>query len=448
MKRVFGRLPSGRQREGDEEKDSGLPGPAFLADNARRARLSRLTSSFVDYPRHGHQPGDVTNKAAAMAAIDRLLGFDGPPALEYIVVEETQGGIPGVPWLPIGFGHAVLRYRLPSGEERIANITKSGRLCEFWESPADYLLGSQGGRHGIFARQMYSIRVQEWDDSSIKAMHHFLCAINASKDAIANGAVHRRETARFDLTGALTAFVGHLGGAKVVAAGNCSNWTSRALHMAGLVDRPHTLPKAVFIDMFEELVLRKNLPCAKVVLYRQAEAGKLSPTATDPSQRCTPRRFDVVHGMCSPLMYLRQPTFWDITPFADAEVTVDDSGIFGAVATGGSLSLCEGEPEGGVGKLKVQQRAGTQADGEALAAAAKRLEAAKRAVVARVSPGPAHRPRWYLHGLRWKLHSVSIGLCVALQLMAGYPRHDTPWSAFVARALLCLLGLVINAAFA
>ena len=144
-------------------------------------RIARLPSSFLDYPSHKVLLGDVTNKKAALEDIDRVLGYDGPPALEYIVVEETQGGIPGLPFLPVGFGHAVLRYCLPGGVQRIANITKSGRLCELWESPADYIFGSGGGKHGMFARQMYSIRIQEWDESSMMAMHHFLVAINASK---------------------------------------------------------------------------------------------------------------------------------------------------------------------------------------------------------------------------------------------------------------------------
>ena len=144
-------------------------------------RLSKRSSYVFDYPSREVVLGDVINKHSSLEEVDRALGYDGPPALEYIVVEETQGGVPGLPFIPVGFGHAVLRYRLPDGVQLVANITKSGRLCELWESPADFIFGSNGGKHGMFARQMYSIRIQEWDDSSIMAMHHFLCAINASK---------------------------------------------------------------------------------------------------------------------------------------------------------------------------------------------------------------------------------------------------------------------------
>ena len=240
----------------------------------------------------------------------------------------------------------------------------------------------------------------------------------------------------------------------MVAAGNCSNWTSKALHLAGLVDRPHTLPKSIFIDMFEEFVVRQNCADAKVVVYLQAESGKLSPTPTDPSQRRTPQRFDIVHGMCSPFMPVRQRLFWDILPYADAIVSIDDSAVFQAIAAtediskGGRFELREGELAGGVGCLTVECVADSDESPGALAKVKHMLERAKGKISASARPGPGLRCSWYRYFLRWRLHTMMVGTCVVCYLLYGFPCEDSRWSALLARTLLALLGLVVHAAFA
>jgi hypothetical protein len=240
--------------------------------------------------------------------------------------------------------------------------------------------------------------------------------------------------------------IGFLGGAKMVAAGNCSNWTSKALHLAGLVDRPHTLPKSVFIDMFEEFIVRQNCPDAKVVVYLQSKAGKLSPTPTDPSQRRTPRLFDVVHGMCSPFMPVRQCVFWDICPYADAIVSIDDSELLRAAEA--PFELREGEPCGGVGGLTVAAASTAEGIDSSLVAVMQRVQSAKGRITVSVRPGPALRLGWYRYAVRWRLHTSMVVTCLVAYLCYGPPCSHSKGSALLMRILLAFIGLIIHAAFA
>merc|ERR1719387_729478 len=117
-------------------------------------------------------PGDITNKCEAMDAIDKTLGNDAPPSVEYIFVEDVAPN----PFIRVGLGHACVRYQLKSGKgERVANVTRGRHLdgdkkeqsiIEMWERPADYLLGSCGGKGGIFSRGICSIRLWEHDENA------------------------------------------------------------------------------------------------------------------------------------------------------------------------------------------------------------------------------------------------------------------------------------------
>ena len=120
--------------------------------------------------------------------------------LPLTLVLQVRGEIPCTPmrkgtWLrgiltgngvPIGFGHAALRYTIPSAEadeawrivegmppglernaaaeealkitkQRVLNIIDDKEICAMFECPEDYMLGYQGA-YGIHSRPVASIR--------------------------------------------------------------------------------------------------------------------------------------------------------------------------------------------------------------------------------------------------------------------------------------------------
>lgn len=66
-----------------------------------------------------HGPA-IDNKSTVLGDVDRALGFDRPPAVEYILVQPFA--VLRLPLLGVGFalnyyGHAVVRYTRPNGEQ-------------------------------------------------------------------------------------------------------------------------------------------------------------------------------------------------------------------------------------------------------------------------------------------------------------------------------------------
>lgn len=62
----------------------------------------------------------IVNKGSIMQEIDQSLGFDEPPALEYILVQPFSLFRLPIPGLNVGFGwnqygHSLVRYTLPDG---------------------------------------------------------------------------------------------------------------------------------------------------------------------------------------------------------------------------------------------------------------------------------------------------------------------------------------------
>jgi len=245
--------------------------------------------------------------------IDRRLGYDGPPAVEYIFVEEGSGHP-----LRVGLGHACVRYTLNAAarEERIANVTrgelgKNVALVELWEKPEDYLLGSGGGKGGIFARSICTIRFKNWDASLIKAMHHYFLSLDAS---------HRASTiVGFSMVGmALSVISFFLPWTQARTRANCAQFTGQGLFLAGLLSRQRIFPKAMWVDMFERQVLDKAAngdSDVHVVYFQQA--------------RTTSRAPCLINSLVSPIQVLRSLIYWDLKQFADVvvEVDEDDSGV-------------------------------------------------------------------------------------------------------------------------
>jgi hypothetical protein len=172
----------------------------------------------------------ITNRDQILKDLDKKLNSGKPPSVEYYFVEDTARSAHN----PLaGFGHACVSYTLPDGTRKMMNIER-GELIHEYSTPGDYVFGGTGdaeGKGGIFSRDFASIRVENVDAASILAMHHSFLSMQASSHA---------GVAQFDLSG------GHFAQlfqmlwpfhAKAGIKGNCALWTSRSLHVAGLVSR-------------------------------------------------------------------------------------------------------------------------------------------------------------------------------------------------------------------
>lgn len=231
--------------------EKGDPPQASMRSSLRLSehRTRAMTVHHAEVP---FLHGDVINKREALKEIDRLLGYDAPPAVEYLCVEDASA------CAPVGLGHACVRYTLRDGSERLANITRgrTGKdlsIVEMWERPEDYLFGSAGGKGGIFSRCICSLRMQRHDPDAIEAMHFFLRSLSSSHIA---GSRSSAQVVGFSLIGIFKTafdFIFPMGQRRM--QGNCAQFCSQGLFLAGLLSRPHVFPKFVWVDMFEHILL-------------------------------------------------------------------------------------------------------------------------------------------------------------------------------------------------
>lgn len=334
---------------------------------------------------------DVVNKSTIEADISTFLGHQGRSAkFELIFVENVQPSFYLTPrWffggLGPAFGHIAIAFTRPDGTRRLVNIVggreaEGGReMVEFWERPYDYMYGCQG-KAGIFARSMCIIRVQEWDPRGIEAIELYLSAMRAS---------YRAARARWHNCSFLITLCSWLGPSewRLNPSGNCSEWLSRGCFLAGLVRRPHIFPKAALVDLIEQFILEQpsERPWAEVVYLKQE------------AEACRARKWQrrtVWRSWTAPLHLLRNITYWDMEPFADAVVQVQRTES---------------------GELR-----------------------------ATVEPGRKYRPRW----ARWLVrgHSPLILAMCAAWILHGWPREDRPLHAAVlARMFMALAFIVVNA---
>ena len=278
-----------------------------------------------DFPRQPVGDGDVQNKHEFLAEVDRFFGHDKPPAVEFLL--SGDGHMAG-----FGFGHAALRYTLFSrvGKppvSRLVNITMGTggvgeeHLVSVWEDTSDYVFGTIGnidpatGRgdnykkvQSVHKMPICSIRIPEWDDESVAALHHYLRAVRAATKT-------PRKHVSFSFFQTLLDPWRLRFGLRQTLHGNCSNWTSRALFLAGLLERVHLFPKAIWADLFENHVLG-GAPRRK--LTRPAEVVYFERAVKQPG-RASRRAFPSV---VSPIYLLRSFMYWRLPPFADAVVTV------------------------------------------------------------------------------------------------------------------------------
>ena len=351
-----------------------------------------------DFPRQPVGDGDVQNKHEFLAEVDRFFGHDKPPAVEFLL--SGDGHMAG-----FGFGHAALRYTLFSRAgkppvSRLVNITMGTggvgeeHLVSVWEDTSDYVFGTIGnidpatGRgdnykkvQSVHKMPICSIRIPEWDDESVAALHHYLRAVRAATKT-------PRKHVSFSFFQTLLDPWRLRFGLRQTLHGNCSNWTSRALFLAGLEEREHNFPKAQWVDLFENHVLDGTSPhsCkprAEVVYYHHigVPLGWCAGCTTIPS----------------PIYCLRSLVYSDLLPFADAVVTC---------------------AEDASGKL-----------------------------VASIEKGQARRPGYMLVSPIRHFHSLVVAAIVVVYLLYGWPApQDCEVGVYGTRIFLMYLLIVINGA--
>ncbi|KAL1523693.1 hypothetical protein AB1Y20_018624 [Prymnesium parvum] len=372
-------------------------GSAMLLAARSAAQLS-AKSPAVHHPTHPVGERDVRNKATIDAEVSTFLGHGGElAAVEFVFVENVLPDFFLVPrWLcggwGVGFGHAAVAYRRPDGSRILVNITRGtgeigeGEMVEFWEAPFDYIYGVRGsrGKGGVFARSFCIIRMHKWDAHAIAAIDNYMLSMMHSFQADARTVSWHHCGKCINLGSWILPF-------RVRPSGNCSDWVSRALFLAGLLRRPHTFPKAALADMVEEFILNqpKDAPLAEVVYVRQAEAGR---------RERKWQKSAVWRSLVAPLYWFKTCIYWDLEPFANAVVDVVDD------AESGGL----------------------------------------RAVV---RAGRARRPRYMRFPIVREHHAIATLIACGVWISPlGYPREETPaLAAWLARILLALAFLIVNA---
>ena len=96
--------------------------------------------------------------------------------------------------------------------------------------------------------------------------------------------------------------------------GNCANWTSRALNLAGITATTHQFPKAIWVDIFQQMCLESTPERAKVVYFHRYKPGSGSPSS----------RTRVCPGLVSPVYCLRDCVFQSLVKYANIEVYLQE----------------------------------------------------------------------------------------------------------------------------
>lgn len=283
-----------------------LAGAFFGARPASAAAPSPAPEDFG--ARNG---GEIANKASVLSELDKALGRSKPPALEYIFVSPlavwklpTDSGSGTNP-----YGHAVVRYTLPGGEQKVMNIVgKPGREMVNFLRPEDYLYGTGvfdtgSEQGGVYNRGMISLRVEELPAEKLLALDRYYTGLRErSRSGEAGFALALSRVKNF--------FNRLLGRSK--EWGNCAAWTSNGLVAAGILDEPTTWPKELWVELYEKYSKLEPSNVHGVsyrrVLHAAQTYGKLAET----------------HGFVAPLRVRRNIRYWDLEDFSSAVVEVPE----------------------------------------------------------------------------------------------------------------------------
>jgi len=194
---------------------------------------------------------EISNKATILQEVDRTLGRSRPPALEYIFVRPlvlskfSRGSGSGTN----PYGHAVMRYTLPDGRQKVMNIVGApGRSMVNFLSPEDYLYGTGvfdtgSEQGGVYNRSMFSLRVEELPDEKLLALDRYYTELKI-----------RAKTKQVGFSLALAKIknlINRFFPGTHREWGNCALWSSNGLVAAGILDAPTFWPKEIWVKLYE-----------------------------------------------------------------------------------------------------------------------------------------------------------------------------------------------------
>lgn len=314
----FGAAHIPHQRALLEERGYVLQGSVELRNTAFQP--APAPSPAAAAPDFGARNGtELANKGWVLPEVDRTLGVSRPPALEYIFVRPlSMLKLFGRGTGTNPYGHAAVRYTLPSGEQKVMNIVgASGRELVNFLKPEDYLYGTgvfdEGSEQGgVYNRGMVSVRVERLPDEQVLALDRFYEELKG-----------RAETgdAKFSLAlSDILNFMAILIPGHQAEQGNCARWTSKGLCEAALLSAPSLWPKLVWIKLYE--AFKKRDPAnVHVVSYRRIKhAVRTYGRGADPA------------GLVAPFRWWKARTYWDLERFADAVVEVPEGTMTALVA--------------------------------------------------------------------------------------------------------------------
>jgi hypothetical protein len=210
---------------------------------------------------------EISNKDSILQEIDEALGVSKPPDIEYIFVEPySDFSLAGIGIGRNPYGHAALRYTLPSGEQILMNIVGvPGRQMVNFLDPVEYLYGTgffeEGAeQRGVYNRTMVSVRIEQVEPEKILAMHKYFQELQKKSSESA---------AEFSLLlSPVFEFLSSWLPFSFPEKGNCAMYTSRGLKKGRISSHVSMWPKAIWVGLFEDYGT-KNPENVHVVCYRR-----------------------------------------------------------------------------------------------------------------------------------------------------------------------------------
>ncbi|MBI5241513.1 MAG: hypothetical protein HY926_13655 [Elusimicrobia bacterium] len=283
---------------------------------APQAAPAQVLDRFFTAADFGAKNGtEISNKDTVLGEVDRSLGRKAPPALEYIFVKplatlrlDRGSGTGTNP-----YGHAVVRYTMPDGTQKVMNIVGAkGRQLVNFLKPEDYLYGtgvfdSGSEQGGVYNRGMVSVRIEELPAEQLLALDRYYTELAARAQA--------GEAAFKLLIGRVLNLAARALRLSWPEFGNCALWTSKGLAAAGILDKPTPWPKHILVDLLEKYRAQDPGNVHVVSYHRIAHAVQ---TYGKPAE---------THGLVAPLHLLKTIKYWDLERFADAKVEVPEGSM-------------------------------------------------------------------------------------------------------------------------
>ena len=262
----------------------------------------------------------ISNLGTILTDVDRALGRTKPPALEVIFVEPQPIGR-----LPRGgrsstnpFGHALVRYTRPSGEQTAVNVGgRPGAPLITRFAPEEYFYGttnfdSGNTQGGVYNRRMIGVSVDELPQEQLAALDAYFLDLEERNQA--------GEAAYFIIASKVVNLVNRFVPGTQADLGNCALWMSKGLASAGIISKSTEWPKKLAVDLFETHE-RLNPEGTHVVSYDRVTHSAASKRGLDSR--------GPLSG--SPRDLARSVRFWDLGKLAEVRVRVPEGSMHAEV---------------------------------------------------------------------------------------------------------------------